>query len=100
MDISLDGWDIGRFEKIEWSPWGSGGKARAKVLANGDGFYLAFVEAEPGYAGDPHVHAATEFLYVIDGVLRNQGEEMVKGDAYVAAAGSSHADFQTESGAT
>ena len=51
MDISLDGWDIGRFDERDWSPWGSGGNARAKVLASGDGFYVALVEAEPGYSG-------------------------------------------------
>ena len=46
MDISLDGWDIGRFDELEWSPWGSGGNARAKTLASGDGFYLSVVEAD------------------------------------------------------
>ena len=100
MDISLDGWDIGRFDEQDWSPWGSGGNARAKVLASGDGYFLALVEAEPGYAGDPHVHQHPEFLYVIDGTLRNQGTQMDKGDAYVASPGSTHADFATESGAT
>ena len=88
MSFSLDGWSIGRFDDVEWSPWGSSGNARAKVLANGDGYYAALVEAEPGYAGDPHEHAATEFLYVVDGTLRTQGEVLTQGDAYVAAAGS------------
>jgi quercetin dioxygenase-like cupin family protein len=98
--ISLDGWDIGRFDAVEWSPWGSGGNARAKVLANGDGHYVALVEAEPGYTGDPHVHEHAEFLFVVEGTLRNQGREMTKGDAYVAAPGSSHDDFGTDTGAT
>ena len=100
MDISLGGWDIGAFDDAEWAPWGSGGNARAKILAAGDGFYVGYIEAEPGYAGDPHEHNATEFLYVIDGVLRTQGRMMHKGDAYVAGAGSTHADFATETGAT
>ena len=100
VDVSLEGWDIGRFDDVEWAPWGTGGNARAKVMANGDGFYLAIVEAEAGYAGDPHEHAHPEFLYVIDGTLRNQGRVMTKGDAYVAAAGSTHADFATDDGAT
>jgi quercetin dioxygenase-like cupin family protein len=97
---ALDGWDIGRFDAVEWSPWGSGGNARAKVLANGDGYLLALVEAEPGYAGDPHTHAATEFLYVVDGSLRTQGETMTAGDGYVAAAGSEHQQFEAPDGAT
>lgn len=100
MDISLDGWDIGSFEKIDWVPWGTGGLARAKLMASGDGFNVAYVEAQPGYSGDPHEHTYTEFLYVIEGTLRNQGQEMTKGDAYVAAIGSTHADFATETGAT
>jgi quercetin dioxygenase-like cupin family protein len=100
VNVSLDGWDIGRFDAVEWSPWGSSGNARAKVLANGDGYFVALVEAEPGYEGDPHTHAFTEFSYVIEGSIRTQGVVMEKGDAYVAAAGSTHDDFVTATGAT
>jgi quercetin dioxygenase-like cupin family protein len=100
MDITLDGWDIARFDDVEWGPWGSGGNAQAKIMATGDGYYFAIVKAEPGYEGDPHEHAFAEFLYVIDGTLRNQGKEMTTGDAYVAAAGSTHTDFATDTGAT
>lgn len=100
MGISLEGWDIGVFDDIAWVPWGSGGNARAKILATGDGYMLAYVEADPGYKGDPHEHAHAEFSYVIDGSVRNQGKVMTKGDAYVAASGSSHDDFETETGAT
>jgi uncharacterized protein len=96
----LTGWDIGAVAALEWGPWGSGGDARAKVLANGDGYYLALVEAEPGYAGDPHQHGFAEMLYVLAGSLRTQGVEMGPGDAYVASAGSVHTDFVTDGGAT
>lgn len=100
MDISLSGWDIGSFESAEWAPWGSGDNARAKVLGDADGFTVALVEAEPGYRSEPHEHAHPEFLFVVDGTLRNQGREMVKGDGYAAAPGSTHADFATDTGAT
>ena len=100
MTFSMAGWSLGRFDAVEWSPWGSGGNARAKVLADGDGYYVALVEAEPGYAGDPHEHAHTEFLYVVDGSLRTQGERLGPGDAYVAAAGSVHEQFDAPDGAT
>jgi quercetin dioxygenase-like cupin family protein len=100
MTVTLDGWDIHAFDEVDWAPWGSGSKARAKVLASGDGFFMALVEAEPGYAGDPHVHAHPEFLFVIEGSLRNQGRVMAKGAGYVAATGSSHEDFATDTGAT
>jgi quercetin dioxygenase-like cupin family protein len=100
MDISLDGWDIGTFDDLDWSPWGSGGDARAKVLGSADGFFVAVVEAEPGYSGDPHEHAHPEFLYVIDGTLDNQGRTMTAGDGYAAAPGSTHAQFATATGAT
>jgi quercetin dioxygenase-like cupin family protein len=100
MDISLENWDMKALDDVEWGPWGSGGNARAKVLASGDGYFLALVEAEPGYSGDAHEHAYAEFLYVVEGTLRNQGREMTKGGAYVAAAGSTHADFATDTGAT
>jgi quercetin dioxygenase-like cupin family protein len=100
MEHSLDGWDIGQLDAVEWTSWGSGGNARAKVLANADGYFLALVEAEAGYTGDPHEHAHHEFLFVIAGTLRTQGQQMTKGDAYVAAPGSVHTDFATETGAT
>jgi anti-sigma factor ChrR (cupin superfamily) len=100
VDVSLDGWDIGRFDAVDWSPWGSSGNARAKILATGDGYYVALVEAEPGYHGDPHTHTYTEFNFVLEGSLRNQGVPMEKGGAYVAAPGSTHDDFVTETGAT
>jgi hypothetical protein len=37
---------------------------------------------------------------VVEGSLHTQGREMTKGDAYVAAGGSTHADFGTDAGAT
>jgi quercetin dioxygenase-like cupin family protein len=100
MELSLDGWDIGSAAEAEWLPWGSTGDARAKVLGAADGFNVVLVEAQPGYRGDPHEHAHPEFLYVIEGTLRNQGKEMGPGDGYAAAAGSTHTDFATDTGAT
>jgi quercetin dioxygenase-like cupin family protein len=97
---SLEGWDIGRADQLDWIPWGSRGDARAKILGSADGYVVALVEAQPGYRGDPHVHGHAEFNYVVEGRVRNQGQEMQAGDGYAAAAGSSHTDFETESGAT
>ena len=97
---SLDGWDIGRHAEADWVPWGADGKARAKVLGGADGFTVVLVEAQPGYEGFPHVHEHPEFLYVVEGSVRNQGVEMVPGDGYAAAAGSSHTDFAAPAGAT
>lgn len=98
--ISLTGWDIHRFDDTEWGPWsGAAGEAKAKVLGSGDGYSVALVEAEPGYRGNPHVHEHAEFFTLLDGSVRNQGTEMTKGDGYVAAAGSSHTDFETTTGA-
>ncbi len=98
--ISLDGWDIGKFDDTEWVPWGSRGDARAKVLGSADGYMVVLVEAQPGYRGDPHVHEHAEFSYVIEGTIRNQGVMFGKGDGYAAAAGSTHTAFETETGAT
>jgi mannose-6-phosphate isomerase-like protein (cupin superfamily) len=98
MNIRLEGWDIKRFEGLDWVPWGSRGDARAKVLGSGDGYVLSLVEAKEGYRGDPHLHANTEFLFVLDGTLRNQGQTMTTNDGYVAAVGSSHDDFEVGAG--
>jgi quercetin dioxygenase-like cupin family protein len=100
-DISFEGWNIVRADETDWVPWtGSAGEARAKILGTADGYMVVLVEAQPGYAGTPHEHAYAEFNYVVSGSVRNQGEEMVAGDGYAAAAGSTHTDFETDSGAT
>ncbi len=93
---SLEGWHIGSAEDVDWAPWGEHGDARAKVLAHADGYFVAVVEADEGYTGTPHEHEHTEFLYVLDGTLRNQGRTMQSGDAYAASMGSTHVDFVAE----
>ena len=100
MEHALDGWDIGHADDKDWVPWGSTGDAKAKVLATGDGYYVVLVHADSGYTGETHEHAYSEFSYVLDGGFRTQGQTMGAGDAYVAAPGSVHTDFTTESGAT
>jgi quercetin dioxygenase-like cupin family protein len=101
MDISLDGWNIVAADDAEWMPWlGSAGEARAKVLGAADGYTVMFVEAQPGYQGSPHEHTYAEFNYIVSGRVRNQGVEMSAGDGYAAAAGSTHAAFGTDTGAT
>jgi uncharacterized protein len=100
MDISLSGWDMHDFDEIPWSPWGSDGRAKAKVLGSADGFFVSLIEAEAGYKGDPHTHNYPEFFYLIEGTLRNQGRRLTAGAGYAAAAGSTHADFEVgEAGA-
>jgi quercetin dioxygenase-like cupin family protein len=96
----LEGWDIATAIGIPWTTWGEGDLARAKVLASGDGYVLALVEAKAGYTGTPHDHQHTEMLYVLAGTLQNQGREMVAGDAYVASAGSRHSEFRAVTDAT
>jgi quercetin dioxygenase-like cupin family protein len=101
LDISLEGWDIVSADDADWMPWtGSAGEARAKILGSADGYTSVLVEAKPGYRGSEHEHGYAEFNYVVEGTLRNQGREMKAGDGYAAAAGSSHADFETDTGAT
>ena len=96
----LEGWQIGVAEETPWVPWGEGSNARAKLLGSGDGYVLALVEADEGYTGTPHEHTNTEFLYVVAGRLRNQGQTMDAGDGYVASVGSLHSDFEALTAAT
>lgn len=101
MNPSLEGWNIVRADESDWLPWtGAAGEARAKILGTADGYYVVLVEAQPGYRGTPHVHTYPEFHYLVDGTVRNQGQDMKAGDGYAAAAGSTHDDFATDSGAT
>ena len=96
MEHPIEGWDIVHGEEAAWVPWGSGERARAKVLGAGDGYVLAVVEADAGYVGDVHDHVHTEALVVLDGEVRTQGRVLGAGDGYVAAAGSRHTDFAVE----
>jgi hypothetical protein len=100
MQPSLDGWDITHADDAGWMPWGEHGDARAKILGGADGYVVALVEAQAGYRGTPHEHAFTEFFYLVEGTVRNQGVSMSAGDGYAAAAGSHHTDFEAESPAT
>ena len=101
-DISLDGWTIVRADETDWVPWtGSAGEARAKVLGTADGYMDGIHSTRNSVtAGSPHEHGHAEFNYVVEGTLRNQGRQMSAGDGYAAAAGSTHTDFETETGAT
>lgn len=101
VDVSLTGWDIVKADDAEWMPWGDpAGGARAKALGSADGYTVMLVEAPPGYEGSAHEHTFAEFHYLVSGTIRNQGQEMSAGDGYAAAAGSTHTDFATDSGAT
>jgi quercetin dioxygenase-like cupin family protein len=97
---SLDKWDIRHAAEVDWIPWGGQAKARAKILGEADGYMVALVEAEAGYQSSPHEHAHTEFFYLVEGVIRNQGRTMNVGDGYAAAMGSVHTDFVVEAAAT
>jgi hypothetical protein len=91
---SLDRWDIRRAADVDWTPWGAEDNARAKVLGEADGYLVALIEAEAGYRTGAHKHAQPEFLYLLAGAIRNHGTIMQTGDAYAAACGSSHTDFE------
>lgn len=93
---SLENWDIRHGKEIEWLPWGSEGNARVKILGEADGYTVAIIQADAGYTTLEHQHAHAEFFYLIEGGIRNQGQQMDAGDGYAAASGSVHTDFQVE----
>lgn len=100
MTHPLTGWDINQTGEADWVDWGEGGRARGKVLASGDGYMVVLVEAQAGYQGTPHEHSHTELSYVLDGRVRNQGQTLQAGGAYVAETGSRHTDFEALTPAT
>jgi quercetin dioxygenase-like cupin family protein len=75
---------------------GFGRQGSGKIAAQADGYHIALVEAEPGYQTDPHVHEHTEFFYLIEGRVRNQGRTVTTGGLFAAAVGSEHTDFIAE----
>jgi quercetin dioxygenase-like cupin family protein len=99
-DLSLEGWDVRHGADVEWAPWGVNRDARVKVLAEADGYTIALIQADKGYRTAPHEHAHAEFFYLLDGEIRNQGETLTTGNAYAAATGSVHTDFEVRSPST
>jgi len=97
---SLDGWDICHHADVEWTPWGSSGDARVKVLAAADGYTVALIHADTGYKTPAHEHSYAEFFHLVEGAIRNQGQVLTTGDSYAAAAGSVHTDFEVLSPST
>jgi quercetin dioxygenase-like cupin family protein len=97
---SSEGWDICHLDDVDWTPWGANGDARVKVLAQADGYTVALVHAETGYATPPHEHTFAEFFHLVEGTIRNQGQILTTGDSYAAAAGSVHTDFEVRSPST
>jgi hypothetical protein len=97
---SLERWDVRHGAEVEWSPWGANNDARAKFLGEADGYTIALIRAERGYRTLPHEHAFAEFFYLLEGSIRNQGQTLTAGNAYAAAAGSVHTDFEVQSAAT
>lgn len=97
---SLDGWDIRQGADVEWTPWGATNDARAKILGEADGYTVALVHADAGYKSAPHEHAYAEFFFLVEGAIRNQGQILTTGDAFAAAAGSVHADFEVQAPST
>ena len=97
---SLHNWDIRHAADVDWVPWGGQGNAKAKILAEADGYTIALVQAEAGYQSGAHEHDHPEFFYLLDGVVRNQGEIMNTGDAYAADVGSVHTDFEALASST
>jgi uncharacterized protein len=97
---SLEKWDIRKAADVEWTPWGDQGNARAKILGEADGHTVALVQADAGYKSAPHDHAHPEFFYLLEGTIRNQGLVMNAGDAYAAAKGSVHTDFEAQAPST
>lgn len=96
----LANWDIRRGAETDWMPWGNQGNAKAKILGEADGYMVALIQADAGYLSAPHEHAHAEFFYLLEGVIRNQGELVNAGDGYAAASGSVHTDFEVQAPAT
>ena len=93
---SLTGWDIGQFDQTDWIPWDTGDKAKAKSSPSPTASTSLSSKPTPDTRGGPHEHTHPEFLYVVNGTLRTQGQKMSAGDAYAASPGSTHNDFTVD----
>ena len=88
-------WDIRHQADVDWVPWGNQGDAKAKVLAEADGYMVVLVQADPGYRCGAHEHTSAEFFYLVD----DWSETRVRpcaGDACAAGEGSIHTYFETQ----
>lgn len=85
-------------DDLPWTEIGPG--VEIKVLAPGApaGSRALLLRIAPGGTVPGHPHRFAEHCYVLSGEVRVLGEELVPGDYHLAAAGTTHRDFTSESG--
>lgn len=71
-----------------------------KDLGSANGRSMQIVRFAPGTSFPVHTHSGPEFIYLLEGVAFQEGQELSPGWAAVAAAGSIDTKFHSPSGCT
>ncbi len=94
---SPDDWQFGDTSAIPWQVMETGQKIKLIAALGGTGFILTEVPA--GFVGPVHHHDGLEYLYVLEGSVVSNGVRVEAGGGYIAAAGTEHDEFRSETGA-
>jgi anti-sigma factor ChrR (cupin superfamily) len=85
-------------DHLPWKPSTFAAGVFVKDVAVTDGLEMQIVRLEPGARLPLHTHECPEFIYVLEGELIIEGQQLGRGWASVASAGSEHSDVHSEAG--
>lgn len=87
-----------RCDDLSWKPSTFAAGVFVKDVAVTDGLEMQIVRLEPGARLPLHTHECPEFIYVLEGELIIEGQQLGRGWASVASVGSEHSDVHSEAG--
>ena len=94
-------WTIVRSTEGEWEPSGIEGLVTRRLFRDPDGQrFTALARMERGARYPSHRHADAEELYMVEGDLTVEGQELRAGDYCAASAGTVHGVTSSEGGCT
>ena len=87
-------------DDLPWKPSTFAAGVCVKDVAVTGGLEMQIVRFEPGARLPLHTHELPEFIYVLEGELSVAGQQLRRGWASIASAGSVHADVHSDTGCT
>ncbi|MFS2033984.1 cupin domain-containing protein [Polaromonas sp. CT11-55] len=83
---------------VAWRPSTFAAGVEVKDLGSANGRSMQLVRFAPGTAFPLHTHTGPEFIYLLEGVAFQEGQQLSPGWGAVAATGSIDTNFSSPSG--
>lgn len=100
MTVDHDGFIYNFHNDLPWIPSKIASGIDVKNLGKANGRFMQLVRFQPGASFPSHVHTDAEFIFVLDGEVRQNGTLLSSGWSAVAQAGSHDHTFTSSSGCT